>query len=143
MSLVHHPVLYNKCDLNNKQMLLPYFSCGRLSGMTYEEIETLMQKALSKSVQISPTDKSLLSHEKELLKHDALQNITHRGSSSIWLEAKCSVPVHTDLCNVYRPMGDVEVVYLMEHGVLPDTQPYQAIMQGPAGRVYADKYLNG
>jgi len=31
----------------------------------------------------------------------------------------------------------------VKHGILPDTQPYQAIIAGPTGRWYANKYLNG
>eukprot|EP01133_Synstelium_polycarpum_P004008 gene4008-4641_t len=45
--------------------------------------------------------------------------------------------------NVYRPMGDIEARYLVEHGHLPSTQPYQAIIEGVAGRAYANKYLTG
>jgi hypothetical protein len=40
-------------------------------------------------------------------------------------------------------MGDTEVTYLVENGVLPDTQPYQAIIEGENGRSYANKYLTG
>merc|ERR1712083_1262526 len=44
---------------------------------------------------------------------------------------------------VYRPMGDEEFSYLRAHNALPDTQPYQTIVEGEEGRVYAEKYLNG
>ena len=40
-------------------------------------------------------------------------------------------------------MGDSEVRYLVEHGELPETQPYQAIIEGEEGRLYANKYLVG
>ena len=40
-------------------------------------------------------------------------------------------------------MGDAEVTYLWENKFLPDTQPYQAIIEGPVGRWYSNKYLNG
>ena len=47
------------------------------------------------------------------------------------------------LTTVYRPMGDKEFAYLSEHGLLPDTQPYQTIVEGESGRIYAEKYLRG
>eukprot|EP01090_Pellita_catalonica_P003365 TRINITY_DN13033_c0_g1_i1.p1 TRINITY_DN13033_c0_g1~~TRINITY_DN13033_c0_g1_i1.p1 ORF type:complete len:146 (-),score=23.99 TRINITY_DN13033_c0_g1_i1:297-671(-) len=47
------------------------------------------------------------------------------------------------MTNVYRPMGDKEVVFLVENQILPDTQPYQAIIEGQVGRWYANKYLTG
>ncbi|KAH3745258.1 hypothetical protein Pelo_13360 [Pelomyxa schiedti] len=40
-------------------------------------------------------------------------------------------------------MGDEEVLYLVNNNQLPNTQPYQAIIQGSVGRDYAEKYLNG
>eukprot|EP00040_Diaphanoeca_grandis_P040109 m.5218 g.5218 ORF g.5218 m.5218 type:complete len:144 (-) comp4178_c0_seq1:110-541(-) len=45
--------------------------------------------------------------------------------------------------NVYRPMGDEECGYLLQHNVLPSTQPYQTIVEGANGRRYAEKYLRG
>ena len=44
---------------------------------------------------------------------------------------------------VYRPMGDPEFAHLLEHGMLPATQPYQTIVEGAAGRLYAERYLRG
>ena len=104
--------------------------------------EDRFQNALSHSVSITGWLKRLLPHELALYEAGDLQNMTHHGSSSLWLEAPSSVsqPGHT---NVYRPMGDIEVRYLLEHGELPDTQPYQAIIEGHSGRVYANKYLTG
>jgi predicted nucleotidyltransferase len=32
-------------------------------------------------------------------------------------------------------MGDIEVTYLIEYGILPDTQPYRAIIEGENTRV--------
>ena len=40
-------------------------------------------------------------------------------------------------------MGDTELLFLLQYNQLPDTQPYQAIIEGERGRVYAEKYLNG
>mmetsp|Transcript_20803 Transcript_20803/g.48853 ORF Transcript_20803/g.48853 Transcript_20803/m.48853 type:complete len:113 (-) Transcript_20803:366-704(-) len=40
-------------------------------------------------------------------------------------------------------MGDTELRYLLENGRLPDTQPYQTIAEGPAGRAYCEGYLRG
>ena len=112
-------------------------------SIEYEGIRVALDKAISKRVEISVKHKALLPHERELYAAGELENITHRGSSAIWLERKCSAPEDPVLVNVYRPMGDIETLYLVEYKQLPDTQPYQAIMQGPAGRVYADKYLTG
>ena len=86
--------------------------------------------------------KVLLAHEKELLRAGLLRDVTHGGASSLWLEAASSTPAE-GLTNVYRPMGDAEVLHLVAHGTLPATQPYQAIIEGDAGRGYAMKYLNG
>ena len=86
--------------------------------------------------------KRLLPHERTLYESGQLLNITHHGSSSIWLEAASTIP-EADRTLVYRPMGDIEVRYLVENGELPDTQPYQAIIEGENGRAYANKYLTG
>merc|ERR1712125_11129 len=40
-------------------------------------------------------------------------------------------------------MGDIEFEYLLSNNALPDTQPYQTIVRGEEGRVYAEKYLRG
>merc|ERR1711972_1128265 len=40
-------------------------------------------------------------------------------------------------------MGDVECAFLLANGILPDTQPYQTIVEGVGGRRYAEKYLRG
>ncbi|GIQ85060.1 hypothetical protein KIPB_006672 [Kipferlia bialata] len=44
---------------------------------------------------------------------------------------------------LYRPVGDLELLHLLEHGTLPDTQPYQAVIEGEAGRLYAEKFVLG
>eukprot|EP00696_Hemimastix_kukwesjijk_P014449 gnl/Hemi2/28456_TR9417_c0_g1_i1.p1 gnl/Hemi2/28456_TR9417_c0_g1~~gnl/Hemi2/28456_TR9417_c0_g1_i1.p1 ORF type:complete len:203 (-),score=78.02 gnl/Hemi2/28456_TR9417_c0_g1_i1:292-900(-) len=86
--------------------------------------------------------KQLLPHERDLLAAGALQDVTHHGASSIWLDAPSTQPPpgHTV---VYRPMGDTELLFLLAHNQLPGTQPYQAIIEGPPGREYSEKYLNG
>ncbi|CAF3725462.1 unnamed protein product [Adineta steineri] len=100
------------------------------------------QNALSKAVPINGWLKRLLAHELALYNSGELQNITHHGSSSMWLETPSSSPP-PGRTNVYRPMGDIEILYLIEHRQLPDTQPYQAIIEGENGRLYANKYLTG
>merc|ERR1719230_1521145 len=40
-------------------------------------------------------------------------------------------------------MGDLEREHLFTHSALPGTQPYQTIVEGDEGRVYAEKYLRG
>ncbi|CAF1624590.1 unnamed protein product [Rotaria magnacalcarata] len=104
--------------------------------------ESNFQNALSKAVPINGWLKRLLPHERELYESGQLQNITHHGSSSIWLEAPSSLP-QPEKTLVYRPMGDTEVIYLVEHGELPATQSYQAIIEDENGRLYSNKYLTG
>ena len=53
--------------------------------------------------------KNLLIHEKELLKSGQLTNITHKGSSSIWLSCQSSKP-EPNMTLVYRVMGDNELL---------------------------------
>eukprot|EP00727_Mastigamoeba_balamuthi_P001152 m51a1_g11033 hypothetical protein (141) ;mRNA; f:425798-426347 len=85
----------------------------------------------------------LLPHERELLSSGALVNVTHQGSSSAWLQAPEHDPPAPGRTRVYRPMGDAEFAHLMSTGLLPATQPYQTIVEGPEGRAYAAKYLTG
>jgi hypothetical protein len=47
------------------------------------------------------------------------------------------------MVTVYRPMAHAELRSLLTLGVLPATQPYQAIMAGNVGRAYSEKYLRG
>jgi len=85
---------------------------------------------------------SLLSHERELLAKGELRDVTHTGASAVWLEANSTIPQAGQIA-VYRPVGDVELQYLLQNRQLPNTQPYQAIMPGLEGRTYAEKYLQG
>ena len=78
----------------------------------------------------------------DLFQFSELQNVTHPGSTSTWLLAP-SGHENEEFVLVYRPMGDLEILHLVQHGQLPSTQPYQAIMEGEAGREYSFKYLNG
>ena len=84
----------------------------------------------------------LAPHERDLLARGLLKNVTHAKASSIWLEAPSGVPPEGHTV-VYRPMGDAEVLHLVKNNQLPETQPYQAIIEGEVGREYAEKYLNG
>ena len=86
--------------------------------------------------------KSLLQHERDLLDRNELCNITHSKSTSAWLISKLSI-VSDEFVNAYRPMGDIEILYLLEHNQLPTTQPYQAIIEGINGFYYSNKYLVG
>jgi hypothetical protein len=104
--------------------------------------DSKFQDAVNKAVPVTGWLKRLLPHELALYNSGELKNITHHGSSSIWLETLSSSP-EPGRINVYRPMGDTEVRYLVEHGELPDTQSYQAIIEGENGRLYANKYLTG
>ncbi|CAF1613425.1 unnamed protein product [Adineta ricciae] len=100
------------------------------------------EESLKNAAPINGYLKRLLPHELELYQNGQSLNITHEGSSSIWLEAYSSIPPDGKI-NVYRPMGDNEILYLLENNQLPASQPYQAIIEGENGRIYANKYLNG
>lgn len=85
----------------------------------------------------------LLPHELELVEAGELEDITHAGASAIWLSTGNATITNELFTTVYRPMGDLECGHLLQQGVLPDTQPYQTIVEGDGGRVYAEKYLRG
>lgn len=84
----------------------------------------------------------LLEHEKQLLEQGLIKNVTYIGENSIHLYAKSSI-AGNDYVNVYRVMGDIELQFLLNNKILPNTQPYQAIVEGEIGRKYMEKYLNG
>jgi hypothetical protein len=86
---------------------------------------------------------TLLPHEQQLLRSGALSDVTHVNATSIWLTASSIQLTDARLCAVYRPMGDAEFEHLLRNGALPDTQPYQTIVEGEAGRRYSEKYLRG
>ena len=91
-----------------------------------------------------PKGAKLLQHEVVLVQSGKLTDITHAGSSSVWLSAPSLELVDTAALGlVYRPMSDRELLHLLQHGVLPGTQPYQTIVEGQEGRAYAEKYLRG
>lgn len=86
----------------------------------------------------------LLPHETALVAAGSLQDITHGKSSAIWLSADSTdVDEGSGQTTVYRHMGDPEVAYLLQHGTLPATQPYQTIVEGQKGRDYCEGYLRG
>lgn len=93
---------------------------------------------MSKKEKIS-LKKLLLPHEKELLEKGKLKDITHKGSSAIWLEGE-TTKLEEGQIHVYRPMGDIESLYLIKNNQLPDTQPYQTLTESLE---YCEKYLNG
>mmetsp|Transcript_6778 Transcript_6778/g.11919 ORF Transcript_6778/g.11919 Transcript_6778/m.11919 type:complete len:213 (+) Transcript_6778:44-682(+) len=91
-----------------------------------------------------PKGVKLLDHEQQLVMTGELQDITHKGASSVWLWAASSEVTDAETSGlVYRPMADIELTYLLRNGQLPDTQPYQTIVEGEEGRTYAEKYLRG
>ena len=86
----------------------------------------------------------LLAHEQALLSSGNLSDVTHANASALWLSAgSTESDLGADRTLVYRPMGDREYAHLLTHGELPDTQPYQTIVEGATGRAYAEKYLRG
>ena len=81
----------------------------------------------------------LSSHEKGLLLSGDLLEVSHPGASALLLEAAClgfQKEVGGDMVSVYRHMTDAEAEHLLEHGVLPTTQPYQTIVVGEEGYAY-------
>ena len=89
-----------------------------------EEEKKFIQK-VNDAVPIKNYKKILFKHEKELFEKGELKNVTHKGSKAIWLERLSNNNLNEDQTNVYRPCGDKETLYLIENGILPDTQPYQ------------------
>lgn len=103
----------------------------------------------------------LMPHEKKLLESQELVEVSHKGASSILLEApqlgvqdpaegQGRSPAEADegheteeMVSVYRHMSDKEAAYLLEHSILPDTQPYQTIVVGEEGYEYCKKYFTG
>ena len=109
----------------------------------------------------------LLDHERALLAAGALRDVTHPGATSIVLVADSADPAkclaalralpRSDLTLfakrpellsaglevVYRPVGDDELMHLLNYNQLPSTQPYQAIMESEPGRAYAERYVDG
>jgi len=106
-------------------------------------IDSTLEKQIKNAVPLTPWIKKLLAHERSLYEKGLLYNVTHEGSSALWLEAPSSLNLPEGKTCVYRPMGDTEILYLVQNKVLPTTQPYQAIIEGQVGREYAAKYLTG
>lgn len=105
--------------------------------MSTQDVDTTKQG-------LGKASKQLLAHEAALLRSGQLRNETHANATSVWLHADSSVPnAENGQTNVYRHMGDLEFAYLQAHNQLPDTQPYQTIVEGEQGRRYCEKYLNG
>ena len=87
----------------------------------------------------------LLPHEAALLASGKLSNVTHANASAVWLRAPSTILQEgtEERTLVYRHMGDDECMHLLAHGRLPDTQPYQTIVEGSIGRAYCEGYLRG
>jgi len=115
-------------------------SCAKVHGVAapteQEAIQPLKFRSRVKGLKLLP-------HELALFEAGRLVDVTHEGSSAIWLSAESSKLDDDAHALVYRPMGDTECEYLLTHTMLPDTQPYQTIVEGAGGRVYAEKYLRG
>ena len=85
----------------------------------------------------------LLPHKAALLASGKLSDVTHANASALWLKAPSMIRLKEKRALVYRHMGDDECAYLLAHRKLPDTQPYQTIVEGPIGRAYCEGYLRG
>jgi hypothetical protein len=108
------------------------------------KLKEQFEKSLKNSVKLNKFQIKLLKpHEKKLLKSNEIFNVTHKKSTSVILERLITLELDEEFTTVYRPMGDKELFYLLENNILPDTQPYQTIVEGPIGREYCDKYLTG
>ena len=123
-------------------------SSGQLSLAAAAELRLQSSAAADSKTDTSPSKLALprgvklMAHERDLLERGLLRNIAHANATSVWLEADSTVPGDGQT-TCYRPMGDAEVLFLVQNGQLPGTQPYQAIIEGENGRAYAEKYLNG
>ena len=114
----------------------------------------------------SPPKAGLWPHEKALLESGALTEISHKGASSVLLQApqlgeqapeaeleafenmaqedEARKAVESEeMVSIYRHMTDKECSYLRERGRLPDSQPYQTIVEGTEGFEYCKKYFCG
>ncbi|EGG22314.1 hypothetical protein DFA_04432 [Cavenderia fasciculata] len=131
---------HNRASFN----LFTLHSMDKLEIQCRKELLKEYEKALERAGPIGKLSKHLLPYELDLIDKGLLKNITHKGASSIWLEAPSfldyDLQTHT---NVYRPMGDSEVQFLIDNNQLPDDRPYQAIIEGQVGRIYSTKYLTG
>lgn len=114
-----------------------------------EDVDTVYSSGANEPTSVPVKSKirvkgvNLFPHEQALVESGQLVDITHNGASSIWLSAESAQLNDETFTLVYRPMGDSECAHLLSHGVLPDTQPYQTIVEGEEGRAYAEKYLRG
>ena len=65
--------------------------------------------------------KALLAHERTLLESSLLSNVTHAKSTSVWLDAASTSEddLQPEQTRVYRPMGDDEILYLIQNNFLP------------------------
>jgi hypothetical protein len=86
------------------------------------EEEKIINEKIKNAVPIKNYKKILLKHEKELYEKGELFNITHQNSKCILLERYSNKNLKENQTNVYRPCGDKEVLYLLEKGILPNTQ---------------------
>eukprot|EP00929_Paragymnodinium_shiwhaense_P098801 TRINITY_DN60313_c0_g1_i1.p1 TRINITY_DN60313_c0_g1~~TRINITY_DN60313_c0_g1_i1.p1 ORF type:complete len:242 (-),score=47.58 TRINITY_DN60313_c0_g1_i1:298-1023(-) len=110
--------------------------CQLADGAPSPKRQEVLSKKSGKSVKLLP-------HEQHLLNLGSLRDVTHKGASAVWLAADSLTPPDDTMIVVYRPMGDIEYGYLLQHGELPASQPYQTIVRGEEGRQYAEKYLRG
>jgi hypothetical protein len=82
----------------------------------------------------------LLKHEEDALRAGHLANVSHVGSSSVWLHSDSGTPGNgRTYC--YRHMGGLEFSHLLTQNQLPTTQPYQTLTRNEEGRVYCESYL--
>lgn len=141
--------------LVQKLTAVPCESCGETFGARWPPLEEVHnavddgQEAQPAAAPRAPFKSlvkgiKLLPHEQALVEMQRLRDVTHAGSTAVWLSGE-STPLTEQTVHsaVYRPMGDREFAHLFAHGALPATQPYQTIVEGPAGRRYAERYLRG
>ena len=99
-------------------------------------LSATIAKLAAKAAPVGKALKRLLEHERALLESNQLINVTHLNATSVIFLAPCAIVDLSKHALVYRPMGDTEVQFLIANGQLPDTQPYQAIIEGHNGRLY-------
>jgi len=91
--------------------------------------------------------RGLQPYERTLVNDGLLRDVTWPRATSYWLEApnllQKAAKVSPGITQVYRHMGDAELGFLREHQQLPSTQPYQTIVEGPAGYEYCKRYFTG
>lgn len=133
------------CSLYRKVLLpheLQLLESGKLRDITHAKASSCILRAESARADVCASLFSPLLPQNICEAAAAAADAAASGASAS-SAGKCAVSSKNAFTTVYRPVGDVELSFLLERGVLPATQPYHAIMCEEAGREYAERYVYG